>query len=170
MVRHLAFAAALLFALPVQAQTVVLVRHAEKAAAPAADPPLTNAGRARAQALSDRIGAARVSAILTSHLARTRETAAALSARTGVPVTVIPIEQSAHEHLAATVALARRAPVGSTVVIVGHSNTVPLLARALGWPSPPEIADCEYGLMFELDLSRPQPTLTPSRYGAPSAC
>jgi phosphohistidine phosphatase SixA len=159
---------ALLGAAPVQAQTVVLVRHAEKAAAPAADPPLTPAGQARAEALSQRLQGARVSAILTSQFARTRETAAPLSAQTGVPVTVVPIGGSLHEHLAATVALARRAPAGSTVVIVGHSNTAPLLAKALGWSDPPQIADCRYDLLLQLDLGKPEPA--PQRYGAQSTC
>lgn len=170
MIKRLALLAALLLAVPAHAQTVVLVRHAEKAAAPAGDPPLSPAGQARAQALSDQLRGAKVSAILTTQFARTRDTAAPLSARTGVPVRVVPVGANLEEHLAAVVALARAAPADSTVVIVGHSNTVPLLAKALGWPAPPAIADCKYDLLLRMDLAKPAAAPTPGQYGAASGC
>jgi len=54
---------------------VLLVRHAEKAAEPADDPPLTAAGAERAQALATALQDAGVTAIITTQLRRTRETA-----------------------------------------------------------------------------------------------
>src|SRR5213078_4827272 len=55
--------------------TVILVRHAEKAAAPADDPPLTAAGEARAKDLLDAVRDARVTAIVTTQLVRAKSTA-----------------------------------------------------------------------------------------------
>src|SRR5690606_22750256 len=69
--------------------TAVLVRHGEKAAAPPQDPPLTEAGAARARALLDALADARVNAIYSTNYARTRDTAQPLSDAAGVPVTVI---------------------------------------------------------------------------------
>jgi broad specificity phosphatase PhoE len=54
---------------------VVVVRHAEKAATPANDPPLTEAGVARAKALAVVLADADVQAVISTPLVRTRETA-----------------------------------------------------------------------------------------------
>ena len=54
---------------------VLLVRHAEKAAQPAQDPPLTDAGSARARALVAVARDAGVSAIITTQFLRTKNTA-----------------------------------------------------------------------------------------------
>src|SRR5215467_14078068 len=56
--------------------TVIIVRHAEKAAEPADDPPLTAAGEKRAQDLWLAVKDAGVSAVITTQYARTRATAA----------------------------------------------------------------------------------------------
>jgi len=55
--------------------TVVLVRHAEKAPAPADDPPLTAAGEARARDLWTAVHDAGVDAVITTQFVRTRATA-----------------------------------------------------------------------------------------------
>jgi broad specificity phosphatase PhoE len=62
-------------ALAQPATTVILVRHAEKAAEPAEDPPLSAAGETRAQALLDLVREAGISAVITTPFARTRDTA-----------------------------------------------------------------------------------------------
>lgn len=152
------------------AQTVVLVRHAEKAAEPAADPPLTAAGRARADALAAALKGAKVSVVLTSQLVRTRETAGPVAKQTGVAITPVPLGGGMAQHLATTAALARRAPADSTVVIVGHSNTVPELARALGYRGAAAIPDCRYDGMVVLQLNGAGASAVDARYGAPSSC
>src|ERR1700682_5430372 len=58
---------------------LVLVRHADKAAQPANDPPLTSAGMKRAQDLAAALRSAGVTFIITTQLRRTRETAQPLA-------------------------------------------------------------------------------------------
>jgi hypothetical protein len=62
----------------------VLVRHAERAAAPADDPPLTAAGTKRAQDLATTLRDTRFSAVVTTHLIRTRDTAAPTATALGL--------------------------------------------------------------------------------------
>jgi broad specificity phosphatase PhoE len=162
-----ALAAAFVLAGAAQAQTVVLVRHAEKAAEPAADPGLTPEGEARAQALAAALKGARVSAILTSPLQRTVRTAAPLAAAAGVQSRPVALAGGTEAHVAAVAALARAAPADATVVVVGHSNTVPLIAQALGSTSAEAIPDCRYDGLWVVRLG-PQPAAVSARYGAPS--
>ena len=166
----LSLAAALLLVGTAQAQTVVLVRHAEKATAPAADPSLTAEGRTRAAALAGVLKDARVSAILTSHLARTRETARPLSQQTGAPVTPVPLTGGLARYVDATAAAVRRAPKDSTVVVVAHSNTVPAIAKALGYAAAVDIPECRYDDLLILELGAGASRAVASRYGAASAC
>src|SRR5688572_14937113 len=70
------------------ATTVLLVRHAEKAAQPADDPPLTAEGEARAQALVQVARDAGVTAIVTTQFQRTRLTGAPLAQALGITAEV----------------------------------------------------------------------------------
>jgi broad specificity phosphatase PhoE len=153
-----------------QAQTVVLVRHAEKAAEPAADPGLTPAGEARALALADALKGARVHTVLTSPLQRTIRTAAPLAAAARVRSRAVPTAGGTTAHVAAVAALARAAPRDATVVVVGHSNTIPLIAQALGHAAAEPIPDCRYDGLLVLRLGADAPAAVNARYGAPGAC
>ena len=53
---------------------------------------------------------------------------------------------------------------GRTVLVVGHSNTVPLIVRALGGPDVGAIADSEYADMFTLVIDGDKVRLVRSRY------
>lgn len=147
----LAAAISLATALPAMAQTVIIVRHAEKADA-SADPLLSEAGQARAQALAAALTDAHPSVILTSPLQRTGLTAAPTAEYHSTTPEAVPLDGGAEAHAAAIAARVRALPEDSTVLIVGHSNTVPLIARALGYAEAADMPECEYDRMTTLHL------------------
>ncbi len=135
--------------------TVILVRHAEKAAAPVQDPALTATGRARARSITGLLAQATVSAsvhaVYASPFQRTRQTARPLAEWAGVPI--LSYDPRDSEAVAAQVL---REHVGRTVLIVGHSNTLPLLAQAFGADLLlPEIEDDEYDNLYVLSVPAP---------------
>ncbi|HSK18003.1 MAG TPA: histidine phosphatase family protein [Longimicrobiales bacterium] len=145
--------------------TVIVVRHAEKVD-DSADPVLSDAGNARAEALADALADAGVSAIITTQFERTRRTAAPLGERVGVTPTVVAA--NGRTHVADVAARVRELGPG-TVVVVGHSNTVPAIIRELGGPDVGEIPDSSYDHLFVLTLGEDGVRLIRSRYGDGSA-
>ena len=135
--------------------TVVLVRHAEKAAEPRENPPLSDAGRARAEALARAVSTSGVTAIITSQFVRTKQTAEPLATRLGLTPVTVPAEVNPTTHdptPASTDRLAKEiASRGGTVLVVGHSNTVPATIAALGGPTL-TIDDKTFDDMFVVTL------------------
>jgi broad specificity phosphatase PhoE len=148
------------------AQTVILVRHAEQDRTVAGnDQPLSGPGQVRAEALAGALANAHVSLILTSPLRRTIDTAVPTARRAGLASRTIPLGP---EHLAQTVAAARAAGPQGVVLIVGHSNTVPGLIKALGGKDAPNLPDDVYDTLTTLRLDGPKVVEVDSRYGGPS--
>lgn len=131
--------------------TVVLVRHAEKMD-DSADPVLSEAGTARAQRLAEALAHAGVSAIVTTQYQRTRLTAAPLADATGIATTVVAASGRSHAQDVAQ-RVRELAGDGRTILVVGHSNTVPAIIQALGGPDVGMIPDAEYDNLFVLTLS-----------------
>lgn len=133
--------------------TIIVMRHAEKAALPADDPPLSLAGEGRAQELAQVLGQApaefRIQGIFVSEFHRTQDTAQPLANRLGVPVIVVP---AADTELVAD--RARTEYRGGRVLIVGHSNTVPEIVEHLAGQKIPPMADTEYGIVYVVSLPR----------------
>lgn len=153
-----------------QPTVVILVRHAEKVAPnpPDGDPELTEAGRARARALADALADAGVDAVITSQWKRTRFTAAPLAEKLGLTPEVVSTSgaQAQPEAVAQSI---RANHAGHTVLVVGHSNTIPAVIAALGGPRLEEICDSQYADFFVLVLGAGErPSLIRSTYGAPS--
>ena len=147
---------------------VMLVRHAEKAAQPAQDPPLSDGGAARAQALVAVARDAGVKAIISTQYLRTRNTvdptAKALSITPEI-VNAGPMPQHAK-----AVADQVMKHAGATVLVVGHSNTIPAIVGALGAPQPRDLCESEYDQLFVVVIGDGgPPRLIRSRYGAASA-
>ncbi len=169
--------AALLAAAPARAgaqpTVVIVVRHAEKAAAPANDPPLTAAGEARARALAAALADANVQAVLSTPTLRTTATAAPTAAARGLTTEIIPVAGGTPVHAAAVAAAIRQYHRGQTVLVVEHSNTVAAIVRALGGPSVPDLCDGQYASLFTLVFGdgpdAGAPRLVRSSYGAPDA-
>ena len=170
----LAAALSLAAALPAAAQTVVIVRHAEKvdpAAGLDADPLLSGAGQARARALAAALTEAHPSLILTSPLQRTILTAAPTADYHSVTSEAVPLDGGVQAHVAAIVAKVEAAPDDATILIVGHSNTVPLIARALGYAEAADMPECEYDRLTTLHLmGEGRAHGQVSRYGEAANC
>ncbi|MBI2380673.1 MAG: histidine phosphatase family protein [Gammaproteobacteria bacterium] len=139
-----------------------VLRHAEKDLSNPADknPPLSPAGQARAQKLADAFRGVRVDAIYTTDFRRTRATVAPLASQARLaPAIYDPRDPKVfagklrHEHC------------GQTVVVAGHSNTVPALLTALGAGPRPEIPESRYGDRYSLRFPDGKPALEAGRYG-----
>ncbi|HYW32309.1 MAG TPA: histidine phosphatase family protein [Gemmatimonas sp.] len=127
---------------------VVLVRHGEKAPEPAADPVLSAAGQERAKALLEAMSGSVPTAVIVSATTRTSSTAAPLAAKFGITPKTISLAGGTATHVQA-VADAVRGSRG-VVVVVGHSNTIPAIVKALGGPALPDLCDASYSTMFLL--------------------
>jgi broad specificity phosphatase PhoE len=149
-----------------QPALVLLVRHAEKAKHPSDDPPLTDAGAQRAQDLARALRDAGVTAIITTQLRRTHDTAQPLAAALHVTPEVVEVGDDDEDGHARDVANAVRRHAGEVVLVVGHSNTVPKIIAALGGPQMPEICETQFGNLFVLQPAPAGARLVRSLYGA----
>ena len=128
--------------------TIYVVRHAEKATGD--NPPLTEAGRARAAYLADVLRDIELNAVFTTDLCRTAQTVDATAHAAGLPLQTVrlagvdlascmpqltaslaPLEPS-DDAEGRLVAELRDLPWGSHALVAGHSNTIPSLLEALG--------------------------------------
>jgi len=154
---------------PDSADTVVLVvRHAEKAG-PSGDVPLSDVGHARARALVSLGREAGVSAVITTQFQRTRQTGAPLAEALGITPEVANVQGTVPEHASAIAAMVRQRHAGKSVLVVGHSNTVPAIVHALGGPRLPDICDEVYDDLFTVIVPADGTVrVVHSRYGAPT--
>ncbi len=133
--------------------TVIVVRHAEKDLQVPADPPLTAAGKARAEALAklfaDDLSLGRLTAIYITATTRSRATAAPLSARLGLTPREAPDDDPR--------ALARRVlreHPGGRVLIIGHADTIPELVSVLSGQKVPALGNLEYDTIYIVTVPR----------------
>lgn len=143
--------------------TVFVVRHAERADAGGAgggmmanDPDLSEAGRARAESLATLLRDAGITAIYATEYKRTQQTAAPLATSIGVSVTTVSAKETA-----ALVAKIKAA--AGNVLVVGHSNSVPDIVKALGVAAPVTVADADYDNLFIVRLGD-KPTVVRLHY------
>jgi len=119
--------------------TLYLVRHAEKQANGSRDPFLTEAGQQRAKRLAAWLKDKGIEDIWSTGYDRTRDTGQPLVTKPGLELSIYdPSNQSVLVgHL-----LGRK----NTALVVGHSNTIPELARLL--------CDCEIADMDDSEYDR----------------
>lgn len=145
---------------------VIIVRHADKAAQPANDPPLTAIGVERAQALAIALADARIDVVIHTPTVRTRETARPTAEKFGVTPEILPLGPMA-AHAATLAEMVRKHP-GKTILVVGHSNTIMPYVAALGGPARANLCDHEYDGLFTLVLDGAEARMVESRYGPPN--
>jgi len=129
------------------AQTVVVVRHAEKASEIARDPILSAAGQARAAALDSALANSKLTAIVVTQYQRTSLTAAVAARRHGLVPIEVAVAGAIGDHAQAIAREVRRHQ--GTVLVVGHSNTIDDIVAALGGPADiGDLPDSVYSAMF----------------------
>ncbi|HEV7588320.1 MAG TPA: histidine phosphatase family protein [Longimicrobium sp.] len=172
--RFQALALAALLALPSaaaaqRATTVILVRHAEKVTTDPRDPNpgLTAAGEQRARDLARLLRRRHVAAVVTSQFARTKLTGRPTAEAAHLTPDTVPAGRDVQAHAAAVAELIRTRYAGKTVLVVGHSNTVPKIIAALGGPALGDLCDSAYSNLFTLVIPpRGAPRLAHTHYGA----
>jgi len=174
----MAFATAL-FSQPAVAQdefkpiTVFLIRHAEREQEPRQDPPLSKDGVARSQALARLLSSAGIKAILTSQYTRTKQTAEPLATKLGLTVTpfTLKISPSNPRQIAAestaevTNKILERS--GESVLVVGHSNSIPDVIKMLGGDVVPAIDERKFDDLFIVTVyAKGKAKVVQLKYGA----
>jgi phosphohistidine phosphatase SixA len=132
---------------------VYLVRHAERAAEPQQDPPLTEQGVARSQALARLLSTAGIKAILTSQATRTKLTAEPLATRLGITPTALTLKVSSTNPRQITEESTKETvdkilSAGGNVLVVGHSNSIPDVIKMLGGDVTPTIDEKKFDDLF----------------------
>jgi broad specificity phosphatase PhoE len=116
--------------------TVFIVRHAEKADN-SKDAELSEAGRARAEALANMLKDSKISVVYTTEFKRTEQTAAPVAKALGLTVTTLPSENQ-------TALVAKLRTSTGNSLVVGHGNTIPDIIKALGISELVKISDSDY--------------------------
>ena len=144
-----------------EAVVVYLVRHAEKADDGTDDPPLALAGQIRVQVLRQLLAESDMTHIHTTDWKRTRETARPIAMDLG-------LEPSFYDagDLAAFAATLKATP--GHHLVVGHSNTTPMLVETLGGDPSMPIDDLEYDRLYIVVIPPGLPPVTTIlRFGEP---
>lgn len=117
---------------------IYLVRHAEKSAGWPQDRdldafwPLSPAGQVRAEWMASRLEDSGIAAVYTSRTTRTLMTGLPLAARARVPISANDDSINAERMEGFLSGLRGKHSNHRAVLIVGHSNTIPLLLLRLG--------------------------------------
>ncbi len=148
--------------------TIIFVRHAEKVAVPADDPPLSQAGRRRVAELTrqlvDADVVAGIDAIYSTPFNRTQETVRPLADALNLPINTY--DASDTEEILATILKQHK---GKIILVAGHSNTLPVLIANLGASKKvPPIEEDEYDNIYVISIPWFGKTKTIRlRYGEP---
>jgi broad specificity phosphatase PhoE len=132
--------------------TIIFVRHAEKAAMPADDPGLSAAGQQRVAELTrqlvDADVVAGIDAIYSTPLRRTQETVRPLADALDLEINNYDPDdtEAILEHIL-------KKHKGKIILVVAHSNTVPVLIANLGASKKvPPIAEDEYDNIYIISI------------------
>lgn len=128
--------------------TFVVVRHAEKGADDARDPSLSQAGQARAQRLAALLSDEPVNAAYATAYRRTYRTAQPVAENHFLRIATYDAQTPASQFVEQLRTLHK---IG-TVLVVGHSNTVPDIVGALSGRSIEAMGDDEFDRLYRVRI------------------
>lgn len=130
------------------AVTFIVVRHAEKGTDDARNPSLSEAGQARAQRLAALLSDEPVHAAYATAYRRTHQTAQPVAADHSVRITTYDAQMPAPQLAEQLRALNKT----GTVLVVGHSNTVPDIVGALSGHPVSAMGDDEFDRLYRVRI------------------
>jgi phosphohistidine phosphatase SixA len=146
--------------------TYYVVRHAEKLNN-TQDPPLNDAGFARAKVLSDTLRNKNINMIFTSELIRTKQTAEPTARR--LEITPVIVQASETGELVNRLKRLK----GKNILVVRHSNELQQIVNALSPNDTIQPVNHEYNLLFVVKkkdvLGQKKYVLSRLTYGASAA-
>ncbi len=150
-----------------QITTLVIVRHAEKATDDPRDPTLSPAGQERAQDLAQALDGAGISAVYVTEFKRTRLTAEPTAQHFGLTIEARPRgEMQPDAYAADQVPKILKKNAGKVVLIIGHSDTVPAMVKALTGKTVAPIDETEFDRLYIVEVPKSGPArLIAARYG-----
>lgn len=148
--------------------TVYIVRHAEKAAPSGegmmrTDPPLTEEGKQRAEALKQELQSQQIAYIFSTNTQRTRATAEPIRA-------FFDLTTEIYAPAPDPVFINRLRSLKKNALVVGHSNTVDDIVNQLCGKVkiPADLADTEYDNLFVVKKKGKRTIFERRKYGKPS--
>ncbi|MEO6731519.1 MAG: phosphoglycerate mutase family protein [Ferruginibacter sp.] len=144
---------------------VYLVRHAEKLSGQ--DPLLTKDGNKRAGDLMRTLQQKKIRRIYVTEYKRTQGTADSLRIQIGID-TVHYLSDTSCTDLFNQIKTHK--DLGNTILIIGHSNTIPIIIRKLGIANYPleYIPDTAFDNLFLVTFKKSKPYVKKMKYGKAS--
>ncbi|MGB4843447.1 MAG: histidine phosphatase family protein [Ferruginibacter sp.] len=144
---------------------IFVVRHAEKEKG--TDPLLTTAGNTRAGDLMRKLQNEGIQKIYVSKTRRTQNTGDSLRIQSGID-TVHYVADTVCDKLIN--AIMQHSDFGKTILIIGHSNTIPQIIRKLGVKDYPygDIPDNDFDDLFLITYKNEKARVKKMKYGAKS--
>ena len=140
---------------------VYLVRHAERDEDGTSDPPLSDAGRARAELLASMLADAGIQRVHATPYNRTVQTAAPMAMDLGLD----EVEGYDGRDLTSLNDVLRGA--GGRHLVVGHGSTTRTLVEVLGGEPGPLIEEFEFDRLYIVTVAGDEVSTTLIRYGTP---
>ncbi len=143
-------------------QTFYIVRHAEKADG-SDDPGLSPADIERGIVLEKYLAHKNLDTVFTSNFKRTVLTGLSVSLPESLPQ--ISLDQSPKSELNSFIARLKNIHSNKSILVVGHTNTIPAIVLALSGQSIPEIPETVYNNMYIITIKGNQKDLQQTTYG-----
>ncbi|HNV83974.1 MAG TPA: phosphoglycerate mutase family protein [Arenimonas sp.] len=156
----------LLMASPVMAADTMLivVRHAEKSTDDPKDPSLSEQGNARARKLAEVLKNSGVKAVYTTQYKRTQQTGLPTASLAGLQLNVRPAtKENSGTYTADLLKEIKKKHGGQTVLIVGHSNTVPEIVKYAAGLDVAPMGENEFDRIYLITLGK-EPRLVSVSY------
>lgn len=147
---------------------IYIVRHAERGALNSNnDPEINEAGKARAGDLLRALQNEGIQKIYVSQYRRTQMTADSLRITAGIDTVHYKADNSGDELINA---IMQHSDFGKTILIIGHSNTIPKIIRKFGVLDYPQenIPDAGFDDLFLITYKNEKARVKKTKYGAES--